>query len=177
VKQEDAAAMVVELGCLKDFPMWNPSALEKIAENLARWCKTTAEARRLVDELTSGRFAEWPGPGVMKDVYQELFPQDEYQTPEWMKGNPPKITCGQCDDTGALHDTQFNWTRCQCDAGQAVEQSYIDKLNELTDQSRDLRRRAKLNCRPTDPAQERVMREVLEIEHARKPEKAAEAKS
>jgi hypothetical protein len=174
---EKALELASDLGCLKGFPGYNLAAVNKIAENLAQWCKTPEQGRRLVHELTSGRFSEWPGPGVMRDVCDELFPPDEqtYVKPEWMVGPPPKIECAKCDDTGASHDLRFNWARCTCAGGQNVEQSYLDQLNALTQQSRELRERAKANSKlPTNPNMERIMREVLETEHAL-PAKEAEA--
>jgi hypothetical protein len=145
VTQEEAMAFVGELGCLKNFPSWNPAAVDKIADNLARLCKTPAEAQRLVNELTGGRFDEWPGPATVKGVYEELFePQREF-FPTWNPAaQPPAPDCEFCLDLGGFEQSlRGPWVQCGCSRGQTPDAvDFVAKMNAMCEQMAIVRAKA-----------------------------------
>jgi hypothetical protein len=145
VTQEQALAFVGELGCLKNFPSWNPAAVDKIADNLARLCKTPAEAERLVSELTGGRFDEWPGPATVKAVYEQLFEPRKAFVPQWdVTKPPPPPDCEFCLDLGGIEQTPMGpWVQCGCSRGRADDAAdFVAKMNEMCEQMKIVRERA-----------------------------------
>lgn len=161
MKAEQVTAFVLELGCLRDFPSWNTAAVEKIAEQVARLCSSPSQAKRLVDEMTSGRFDAWPGPATLKGVYEELYPPDKSYNPGWVAYMPTPPECKVCCDTGAVRG-EGDWGRCACDAGQTVEQSHVDELNELLERGRRITEQAKRSGRRMKVAGFMAAREILQ---------------
>lgn len=142
MRADQVTTLVLELGCLRDFPSWNQAAVEKISEQVAAMCKSLSEVKRLVDEMTRGRFDRWEGPATLKNVYEELYPPKREYDPGWTQYMPTPPECGVCCDTGAVRG-DGDWGRCSCEAGRTVDQSYIDELQALLVRGRALQSKAR----------------------------------
>lgn len=133
-----AAKYVSELSCLKEFPRTEESR-DKIGENIARLCKDESQARVLTDEMTSGRFDEWPGPATLRRIYYELFPSkgDFEQGSKTWRGESPK--CDKCLDFGFFPIVgPDRAARCECAAGKLLADADMEHMNS----ERDLMRRS-----------------------------------
>ena len=60
--------MLGELAMLKYFPANNEAVLLGLARLCVDMCNSESEVRWLVDRMTSGLYAEWPGPQEMRAV-------------------------------------------------------------------------------------------------------------
>lgn len=69
--------MLAELAMLKFFPANNESVLLGLARLCVEMCNDEREVRWLVDRMTSGIYAEWPGPQEMRACLCSRFkPRD-----------------------------------------------------------------------------------------------------
>lgn len=66
--------MLSELAMLRFFPSGNESVLLGLARLVNQMCRTEDEVRWLVDRMTSGIYAEWPGPQEMRACFCSRFP-------------------------------------------------------------------------------------------------------
>lgn len=60
--------MLAEMAMLKYFPANNDAVLIGLARLCVEMCNSESEVRWLVDRMTSGLYAEWPGPQEMRAV-------------------------------------------------------------------------------------------------------------
>ena len=69
--------MLAELAMLKFFPANNEAVLLGLARLCVEMCNDESEVRWLVDRMTCGIYAEWPGPAEMRACYCDKFqPKD-----------------------------------------------------------------------------------------------------
>ena len=65
------------LALLRFFPTGNDAALEGLLVLVGDMCNSEAEVEWLVKRMTSGIYAEWPGPQEMRACYCDKFrPKD-----------------------------------------------------------------------------------------------------
>jgi hypothetical protein len=69
--------MLSELAMLKYFPTNNDSVLIGLSRLVAQMCSDESQVRWLIDRMTSGLYAEWPGPQEMRACFCSRFkPKD-----------------------------------------------------------------------------------------------------
>ena len=69
--------ILTELSVLRYFPASNESALIALSRLVGQMCHTEEEVRWLVDRMTSGIYADWPGPQEMRACFCSRFkPKD-----------------------------------------------------------------------------------------------------
>jgi hypothetical protein len=70
-------SMLSELAMLKYFPANNEAVLLGLCRLMVEMCNNEQEVRWLIDRMTSGIYAEWPGPQEMRAVLcQRYKPRD-----------------------------------------------------------------------------------------------------
>ena len=69
--------MLAELAMLRFFPAGNSAVLIGLARLVNQMCAEESQVRWLVDRMTSGIYAEWPGPQEMRACFCSRFkPKD-----------------------------------------------------------------------------------------------------
>jgi len=69
--------MLAELAMLRFFPARNSAVLIGLARLVNQMCADESQVRWLVDRMTSGIYAEWPGPQEMRACFCSRFkPKD-----------------------------------------------------------------------------------------------------
>lgn len=71
---EKILKMVEELASLKYFPSGNEGVLLAITRLIGSMCRTEQEARWLIDRMTSGLYAEWPGIAEVRACFCSRYP-------------------------------------------------------------------------------------------------------
>lgn len=114
-----------ELGALKFFPSAD-AAVVKIGEVIAESCRDASEARWLVNEMIAS-FDEWPGPRMLKSVYDGQFAKGKARVFKGL-GEKPPIDCQKCGDNGfVVRDGKYH--RCDCPGGDSVNETFLTMLD------------------------------------------------
>lgn len=76
---ETVLKMVAELAILKFFPTNNSDVLLALARLVSNMCHDESEVRWLIDQMTGGKYSEWPGPEAMRVEFCARFrPKDGF---------------------------------------------------------------------------------------------------
>lgn len=77
MRPEKILEMLSELAVLKYFPASSDGALTALARLVQQMCRSESEVAWLVNRMTSGLYAEWPGPKEMRACFCSKFrPKD-----------------------------------------------------------------------------------------------------
>ena len=68
------AKILEALAMLRYFPSGNVAVLDALVRLVGSMCATEDQVRWLVDRMTSGIYAEWPGPQEMRACFCSRYP-------------------------------------------------------------------------------------------------------
>jgi len=118
---------------LKYFPAGNPAVLEGLLILVGDMCRSEAEVEWLVKRMTSGLYAEWPGPAEMRACFCSRFPPKDginvYSSiyPDGLPPSKESRLAIECAPKKALPEGHM----VSADAGAEAAVHVLAKANEL----------------------------------------------
>lgn len=123
---------VKKLGILKQFPATEDQLLQLI-EAIDNYVPGK-KIKYLVAEILSA-YDYWPGPATFLAICKSYSGQQRGDLKDWDQGRLPALhLCNKCESWGHLSKDGFH-VRCDCTAGQTLDQEYLDLVNAIPGRS------------------------------------------